>query len=315
MVAGDVRPDTYSGHARLRSPTPRPTTPSAFPSRVGDRRMSAETNRRSASAQRRRQPVVAGMLETGLRPRGRPASRPGSSSRSSTRRCSTWASSRRRRPQRKARADVVVSGEQRRQARHGEQQARPTARAKLATAKSGLLKAEAALLKARTATARASGSSCSLPRRSARSSRRARRTQGAGVTVPAGPGAASAAEADRPAHRRCSPPSTPDSRASPQGSKTIDAEPREGRHGTRGAARASAQIASAASKLADAKTQLKNAKDVLEHRRRRARASACDIAEARRAQATVRSPVDGVVTFARHGGHRRDGGCAARAHP
>jgi len=64
---------------------------------------------------------------------------------------------------------------------------------------------------------------------------------------------------------------------------------------------ASAQISSAAGKLTDAKTQLRNARSVLEIVAD-GQALGVQVAEARRAQATVRSPYSGVVTYVRPAG-------------
>jgi multidrug resistance efflux pump len=175
-----------------------------------------------------------------------------------------------------------------------------TARAKIATAKSGLLKAKSALLKARkqllaqrkkllqakaqrpqleAALAALKAQAAMFPPGKVPPALMKQIAQLTGLLAAIDPGLAGIAK----------------------GLKTIDTNLAKVNKGLAALPAASAQIASAASKLADAKVQLRNAKDVLGIVAK-GQDTAVQLARARRLQAFVRSPIDGVVTFARHPG-------------
>jgi multidrug resistance efflux pump len=175
-----------------------------------------------------------------------------------------------------------------------------SARGKLATAKSGLLKAKAALLKARkqllAQQQKLLGAKAQRPQLQAALA--ALKAQAA--TFPPGhvPPALQKQITSLTALLAAIDPGL---KAIAAGLTTIDTNLAKVNKGLAMLPAASAQISSAASKLADAKKLLRNAKDVLGIVAD-GQQIAIYLAEAKRAMAIVRSPVDGVVTFARRSG-------------
>ncbi len=175
-----------------------------------------------------------------------------------------------------------------------------TARARIATAKASLLKAKAALPRARKQllAQRAKLLEAKARRPQLEAALAALKAQAAQFPPGQVPAAITKQIADL---TKLLAAIDPGLAAIAKGLKTIDANIAKVDSGLAQLPAASAQIVSAEAKLADAKTQLRNAKDVLGIVADGS-AIGVDIAKARRTQALVHSPLDGVVTFARRAG-------------
>lgn len=298
MVAGDVRPDTYSVTApAITYPVPDYTV--GIPKPAGSTgAMSSQKRIGAAPAPRPTGPVVAGMLQRVYVTQGDQVKAGQIVAQFDTTMLDLGVEQAKT-AQRKARAEVLVLAGNVDKLDTASSKL-TSARAKISTAKSGLLKARRALRTARTDL---------LAKRKQLTALKAQRPQLEALL------AQLKAQASQFPPGQVPPPLQkqisqltgalasiePGLKGIAAGLATIDTNLAKVAKGLAALPKASAQISSAASKLAEAKTQLKNAKDVLSIVAD-SQSIGVRIAEVRRAQATVRAPIDGTVTFARHGG-------------
>jgi len=299
-VAGDVRADirTVSAPA-IAYPTPDYTVgiPKLAGSAGGSSNSSAAA-RRGSSAARSGQPVVAGMLERVLVREGDRVSAGQVMAEFDTTMLDLGVKQAEA-TARKARKDVSVLGNNLDKLNTAAGKL-TTAREKIATAKNTLAKAKSALLKARKQLLAQQAQLLQAKAHRAQLEQQLSALKASLPSIPLG--------AKRDAVLKQIQDLTillasidPGLAGIAKGLATIDANLAKVATGMAALPKASAQINTAASQLSDAKTQLKNAKSVLGIVAD-AQDVAVNLAKARRSQAFVRSPVAGVVTFARRSG-------------
>ena len=298
LVAGNVRPETRTVAVPV-IPYPTPDYTVGIPRPTGATgAMGASSQKRGAPSARDGQPIVAGMLESVLVREG-DSVKSGQLVAQFDTKMLTLGVKQAATAARKARADVAVIG--------GNIDDLASAKRKLATARSKIANAKTTLAKANSTLKKARKQLLAQQRKllAAKAQRPQLKAALAGLRAKAATfpkGKVPAALKGQIAQLNSALAAIgPGLKAIAKGLATIDAGLAKVDEGASALPKASARISSAAHELADAKTRLRTAKEVLG-----IVADGQDIvvklAKARRTLATVRTPVAGIVTFARRGG-------------